>query len=157
MTTTAAAQSYFQYINFSGVAGPNSLNGIHTSHIMPSYTYNTVNHPIYPTGGRSLFISTDFAGSVLGGNVNTVRPSVDVKYFKQAPWHKNHILAFHVLGSHDHRLRRQVHSAVLAHLHRRRAGCPRIRDLGHHADRVRGLQRQRQRAERRWLARAPRR
>ena len=40
-----------------------------------------------------------FAGSVLGGNVNTVRPTVDFKYFKPAPWHKSHILAFHFMGS----------------------------------------------------------
>jgi outer membrane protein insertion porin family len=99
ITRTDAATSYFQYINFSGVAGPNALNGIRTSHIIPSYTYNTVNHPISPTAGRSVFLSVDFAGSVLGGNVNTVRPSLDIKYFKQAPWHKSHILAFHVLGS----------------------------------------------------------
>jgi outer membrane protein insertion porin family len=99
ITRTDAATSYFQYINFSGVAGPNALNGIHTSHITPSYTYNTVNHPISPTGGRSVFFSVDFAGSVLGGNVNTIRPSLDLKYFKPAPWHKSHILAFHVLGS----------------------------------------------------------
>jgi outer membrane protein insertion porin family len=99
VTNTTAAQNYFQYINFSGVYGPNSLSGIHTSHIVPSYTYNTVNHPISPTAGRSLFLSTDFAGSVLGGNINTVRPSIDMKYFKQAPWHRSHILAFHLLGS----------------------------------------------------------
>ena len=53
ITRTDAAQSYFQYINFSGVAGPNSLEGIRTSHIVPSYTYNTVNHPISPTAGHS--------------------------------------------------------------------------------------------------------
>ncbi len=99
VTTTDAAKAYFQYINFSGVAGPNSLSGIRTSHVVPSYTYNTVNHPISPTAGRSLFISTDFAGSILGGNINTIRPSIDVKYFKQAPWHKSHVLAFHALGS----------------------------------------------------------
>jgi outer membrane protein insertion porin family len=99
VTTTDAAKAYFTYINFSGVYGPNSLNGIHTSHIVPSYTYNTVNHPISPTAGRSLFLSVDFAGSVLGGNINTVRPAVDVKYFKPAPWHRSHILAFHALGS----------------------------------------------------------
>ena len=93
--TTVPRKAYFQYINFSGVAGPNSLSGIRTSHIVPSYTYNTVNHPISPTAGRSLFVSADFAGSILGGNVNTIRPSIDVKYFKQAPWHKSHILAFH--------------------------------------------------------------
>ena len=96
---TAAAQSYFNYINFSGIAGPNSLQGIRTSRIVPSFSYNTVNHPITPTGGKSLFISTAFSGSFLGGNVNTIQPVIDGKYFKPAPWHKTHILAFHVLGS----------------------------------------------------------
>ena len=98
-TLTTAANNYFQYINFSGVAGPNSLDGIHTSHIIPSYSYNTVNHPISPTGGRSLFISADFAGSILGGNVNTISPTIDAKYFHPNPLHKSHILAFHVMGS----------------------------------------------------------
>jgi outer membrane protein insertion porin family len=99
VTQTDAATAYFQYINFSGVAGPNSLNGIHTSHIVPSYTYNTVNHPIEPTAGHSIFASVDFAGSVLGGNVNTVGPTAEFKYFKPAPWHKTHILALRVMGS----------------------------------------------------------
>src|SRR6185369_15655461 len=98
-TETTAATNYFQYINFSGVAGPNSLTGVHTSHISPSYTYNTVNHPISPTAGRSLFASVDFAGSFLGGNVNTIRATVDAKYFKPAPWHRSHILAFHGMAS----------------------------------------------------------
>ena len=99
VTETTAATTYFQYINFSGVAGPNSLNGIHTSHIVPSYTYNTVNHPIEPTGGRSLFLSADFAGSILGGNVNTISPAAEFKYFHPAPWHRSHILALRLMGS----------------------------------------------------------
>jgi outer membrane protein insertion porin family len=99
ITQTTASTNYFQFINFSGVAGPNSLSGIHTSHVTPSYTYNTVNQPINPTGGRSLYISTDFAGSFLGGNVNTISPAIDAKYFKPAPWHKTHILAFHAMAS----------------------------------------------------------
>jgi outer membrane protein insertion porin family len=98
-TQTNAATNYFRYINFSGVAGPNSLTGIHTSHIVPSYSYNTVNHPITPTAGRSLFISMDFAGSILGGNVNTVRPTVDAKYFRPSPLNRSHILAFHFMGT----------------------------------------------------------
>jgi outer membrane protein insertion porin family len=98
-TQTTAAANYFQYINFSGVAGPNSLEGVRTSHITPSYSYNTVNHPITPTAGRSLFASADFSGSFLGGNVNTVRATLDGKYFKQAPWHRSHILAFHGMAS----------------------------------------------------------
>ncbi len=98
-TETTAATSYFDYINFSGITGPNALQGIRTSRIVPSFSYNTVNHPITPTGGKSLFISNAFDGSVLGGNVNTITPVIEGKYFKQAPWHKSHILAFHLLGS----------------------------------------------------------
>jgi outer membrane protein insertion porin family len=75
VATTTAAKQYFQYINFSGVSGPNALNGIKTSQITPSYSYNTVNHPITPNAGRSVFVSVAFAGSVLGGTVNTVRRS----------------------------------------------------------------------------------
>ena len=99
ITETAAALAYFTYINFNGVAGPNSLSGVRTSSITPSYTYNTVNHPINPTGGRSLFISTGFAGSILGGNVNTISPAIDGKYFHVNPLHRNHVLAFHLLSS----------------------------------------------------------
>ena len=98
-TETTAATSYFDYINFSGIVGPNALQGIRTSRIVPSFSYNTVNHPITPTGGKSLFISTTFAGSFLGGNVNTIQPVIEGKYFKPAPWHKSNILAFHLLGS----------------------------------------------------------
>jgi outer membrane protein insertion porin family len=99
VTLTTAAQNYFQYIDFSGVAGPNSLTGIHTSHVAASYTFNTVNHPINPTGGHSIFFSFDFAGSFLGGNVNTIRPTVEYKGFRPAPWHHSHILALHAMVS----------------------------------------------------------
>src|SRR5581483_1193605 len=98
-TETNAATSYFQYLYFAGVSGPSQLNGVKTSSITPSYTYNSVNSPINPTAGRSIYFSTSFAGSVLGGNVNTVSPAVDIKYFKPAPWHKKHVLAFHLSGS----------------------------------------------------------
>jgi len=99
VTLTDAAKNYFQYINFSGVAGPNALEGIRTSHITASYTFNTVNHPINPTGGHSIFFSMDYAGSVLGGNVNTIRPTAEYKVFHPAPWHKSHILALRAMTS----------------------------------------------------------
>ncbi len=98
-TLTTAASNYFSYIYFDGVYGPNALDGVRTSHITPSYSYNTVNHPITPTAGRSLFISSDFAGSFLGGNVNTVRLTVDAKYFHPSPLNHKHILAFHMMAS----------------------------------------------------------
>ncbi|MCP5109780.1 MAG: outer membrane protein assembly factor BamA, partial [bacterium] len=63
-----SAQTFFEFTNFQGLAGPNSLNGIRTSRVVPAYQYNTVDHPITPSRGRSLFASTSFAG--IGGNVN---------------------------------------------------------------------------------------
>jgi outer membrane protein insertion porin family len=99
ITNNNTSTQYFQYINFQGVNGPNSLSGIKTSSITPSYSYNTVNHPISPTSGKSIFFSTQFAGSVLGGNVNTVRPTLDLKYYLPNPLNRNHILAFHLMGS----------------------------------------------------------
>jgi outer membrane protein insertion porin family len=97
-TLTDAATQYFQYLNFQSVGGPNSLSGIKTSQITPSYTYNTVNHPITPTAGKSIFVTFPFSGSILGGNVNTINPTVDMKYFRKAPYFKNHVIGAHVLG-----------------------------------------------------------
>ena len=103
-----------------------------------------------------VLLRCDFAGSVLGGNVNTIRPTIDLKYFKPAPWHQDAHPGVPRHGLADHRLRRQVRPAVLAHLHGRRAGCPRLRDLGHHAHRLHSLQHRRQRVEQRRHRRAPR-
>jgi len=94
-----AATSYFTYINFEGVNGPNSLTGIHTSSITPSYSYNTVSNPINPTSGKSIYLATQFSGSFLGGNVNTVRPTFEFKYFHPNPLHRTHILAAHFMTS----------------------------------------------------------
>jgi outer membrane protein insertion porin family len=52
-----------------------------------------------PTRGKSIYISTEFAGSILGGNVNTIRPSVDVQYYHPAPHFRRNTLALHVLTS----------------------------------------------------------
>jgi outer membrane protein insertion porin family len=101
VTKTDAATNYFQYLNFQTVSGPNALRGIRTSRIVPSYSYNSKNHPITPTQGKSIYIATDFSGSFLGGNVNTVRPTVDIQYFRPAPafLSRHHVLAAHILGS----------------------------------------------------------
>ncbi|HLJ47035.1 MAG TPA: outer membrane protein assembly factor BamA [Bryobacteraceae bacterium] len=96
-TLTTASNQYFNYLDFQGVGGPNSLNGIRTSKVIPSYTFNTVNHPITPTAGKSLFFSVAFAGSVLGGNVNTLEPTLDAKYFRGG-FKKGHVIGMHLLG-----------------------------------------------------------
>ena|SRR5579884_1432613 len=96
-TLTTASQQYFNYLDFQGVSGPNALDGIRTSKIIPSYTYNTVNHPITPTAGKELFLSAGFAGSALGGNVNTVEPTIDAKYFRSG-FKKGHVIGMHLFG-----------------------------------------------------------
>ncbi len=96
---SVGATSYFTYINFLGVNGPNALNGIKTFSITPSYTYNSKNSFQNPTAGRSIFFSIKAAGSVLGANVNTIQPTFDAQYYHASPrWHKN-VLAFHFLAT----------------------------------------------------------
>jgi outer membrane protein insertion porin family len=96
-TLTTASKTYFQYINFQGLGGPNSLSGIRTSKVIPSFNYNTVDHPITPSRGKSLFLSTTVAGSALGGNVNMIEPTIDAKYFRSG-FFKGHVIGMHGLG-----------------------------------------------------------
>jgi outer membrane protein insertion porin family len=92
---TTAATSYFTYLDFQGISGPNSLTGIRTSTITPSFSYNTVDHPIIPTHGLRVSISAGFSGSVLGGNVNVVQPAFDVAYFRRGLFRRN-VMGFHL-------------------------------------------------------------
>ncbi len=96
---TSAAKNYFQYINFLGLNGngANQLTGIDTSMITPTLSYNTVNHPIIPTKGLRASLSFGFAGSVLGGNVNTMQPALDVAYFRRGIF-KGNVMGFHFAG-----------------------------------------------------------
>ena len=96
-TITDAAKQYYDYINFQNINGPNQLDGIKSSTVSPSYTYNSVNHPITPTGGKSLSASLQFSGSFLGGNVNQIEPVIDAKYFR-AGLKKGHVIGMHVLA-----------------------------------------------------------
>jgi len=68
---------YFQELNFRNISGPDSLKGIVTSKLLPSFSINTIDSPMRPHRGRSLFIGGDVAG--LGGNVSFVRPLVEYK------------------------------------------------------------------------------
>ena len=93
-TLTTAAQVYYQNLNFLNFNGPNELNGIISSSVTPSYTYNSVDSPITPTRGKSISLSTQFSGSVLGGNVNQILPVADIRYFRRGLSPK------HVIGMH---------------------------------------------------------
>jgi outer membrane protein insertion porin family len=98
-TLSAGASTYFTYINFLGVNGPNALNGIKTLSITPSYSYNSRNNFQNPTAGTSIFFSIKAAASVLGANVNIINPTFDAQYYHVSPrWHRN-VLAFHLLAT----------------------------------------------------------
>jgi outer membrane protein insertion porin family len=50
------------------------------SKIGPSFVYNTVDHPIFPTSGSRYTLSMDWAG--IGGNTNFVNPRAEaIRYF----------------------------------------------------------------------------
>ena len=94
---TTSATSYFDYLDFQGVGGPNSLSGIKASTITPTFAYNTVNHPITPTKGLRVNFSFGYTGTQLGGNVNTLQPSLDAAYFRKGLF-KGNVMGFHVNG-----------------------------------------------------------
>ena len=74
-----ASKILFTNINFRGISGPNALNGIITSKLVPSFTMNTLDAAYQPHHGKSIFIGGEFSG--LGGTVYTMRPIVQYKQF----------------------------------------------------------------------------
>ena len=93
----ASSEAYFQYSNFLNFDGPNSLTGIVTSRVIPSYTYNTIDHPITPSRGKSFFASLSYAGGPLGGNVNMIEPTLSFTYFRQG-LKRGHVIGTRLLG-----------------------------------------------------------
>jgi len=97
-----ASQAYFEAINFRGLAGPNALSGIVSSQVQPTFTYNTINDAWNPTSGKYLFAALGFSGSFMGGNVNTVTPTIEAKYFRPVAHkrtEKPQAIGLHLLAS----------------------------------------------------------
>ena len=91
-----ASRQLFTNLAFSGFSGPNSLEGIVTSKIFPSYTYNTLDSSYQPRHGRSVFLGMELAG--LGGTVRSVRPVA--QYERAFPMQKGrNALLFKFQGS----------------------------------------------------------
>src|SRR5271157_3398474 len=84
-----ASTLLFEQLQFRAIAGPSALNGIVSSSITPSITYNTIDNPINATKGKSFFYSVSLTG--LGGNVKTIANVFDVKYFHPVYHHRNAI------------------------------------------------------------------
>jgi outer membrane protein insertion porin family len=95
---STAATALFDVLQFQQLAGPSSLSGIRESKVTPTLTYNTVDNPVNPTHGKSLFLSSSFEGGPIGGNVNTVSEIVEAKYFRPN-YHRRNVIAVRVLGA----------------------------------------------------------
>ena len=91
-----ASKILFTDLAFRGISGPNSLDGIITSKILPSFSFNTIDSPISPKRGTSLFLGGEIAG--LGGTVRSIRPIVQYKHFNPMQKGRNTI-GFNVQGS----------------------------------------------------------
>lgn len=92
---TNSAKLLFNSISFNGINQPNTLSGIRTSRVIPSIMYNTVNSVFFPTAGKEIEFTTQFAG--LGGNVKLIEPTFQIRYFHKAFW--NNVIGLRFLGS----------------------------------------------------------
>jgi outer membrane protein insertion porin family len=96
-TLTSSATQYYNYLNFLNINGPNQLEGIRTLSVTPTYSYNSTDSPMIPTRGTRFQASLQFAGGILGGNVNQVLPVIDWAHFR-AGLKPSHVIGMHVLA-----------------------------------------------------------
>ena len=66
------------------------------SKIGPSYLFNTVDHPIFPTSGTRYTLNLDFAG--VGGNTNFVNPRAEAIWYFPLTATRRHSLGFRIQG-----------------------------------------------------------
>ncbi len=91
-----ASRSLFEQLAFRGIAGPAALKGVVTSKVLPTFSFSTIDNPLRPHRGRSFFLGGEISG--LGGNVRSIRPIVEYKYFRPMNKGRN-TLGFRVQGS----------------------------------------------------------
>lgn len=101
-TFSTASQQLFEQIAFRNLSGPNALQGIITSKLIPNFSYSSIDYPQRPHTGKSLYMAADISG--IGGNVASIRPVVEFKQF--FPMHNfrhnregSHTLGYRILGS----------------------------------------------------------
>jgi outer membrane protein insertion porin family len=96
LALSTASKNLFEFLAFSGVSGPNALNGIITSKIFPNFSFNTLDSAISPHHGHQMTLGAELAG--LGGTVRSIRPLVQYKQFIPVQNRRNAI-GFNVQGS----------------------------------------------------------
>jgi outer membrane protein insertion porin family len=90
-TFSQSAELLFDSIQFTSLAGPSALNGIHSSKITPTVSYSTVNSQLNPTNGKEFYYGLSFEGGPLQGNVNTVSNTFMMKYFHPV-YHRRNVI-----------------------------------------------------------------
>jgi len=84
-----ASSLLFQSIQYRSFAGPSALNGIVSSTITPTITYNSVDNPVNPVTGKSMLYTLAFTGGPIGGNVNTITNLFEYKQFRPVNKRRN--------------------------------------------------------------------
>src|SRR5438270_626421 len=79
VATTTASKQLFNFLDFSGLSGPNALNGIITSKLLLNYSKNGLDAALYPHSGTEYFLGAEFSG--LGGTVRSIRPIAEWKHY----------------------------------------------------------------------------
>ncbi len=87
-----SATLLFEETKFTTLAGPSALNGIRSSKITPTVTYNTVDSPVNPTHGKSFYYGFSLEGGPLQGNVDTVANTFSMSYFRPN-YHRRNTIA----------------------------------------------------------------
>jgi len=93
-----ASKLLFTALKYQSVSGPSALDGIVSSTVTPSITYNTIDNPVNPSRGKSYSYSASFQGGPLGGNVKTITNVFDFKYFRPTYHHRN-TMGFHLTSA----------------------------------------------------------
>jgi len=87
-----SATLLFEQTKFTSIAGPSALNGIRSSKITPTVTYNTVDSPVNPTHGKSFYYGFSLEGGPLQGNVNTFSNTFSMSYYRPH-YHRRNVIA----------------------------------------------------------------
>jgi outer membrane protein insertion porin family len=76
--------------------GSGGFGRYRTRKLIPSFVYDAVD-PYYPTRGKSVALSFEYNGGLLGGNANYYRPTLEFKYFRP---HRGNVIAMRFSASH---------------------------------------------------------
>jgi outer membrane protein insertion porin family len=76
-----SATLLFEQTKFTTLAGPSALNGLRSSKITPTVSYNTVDSPVNPTHGKSIYYGFSLEGGPLQGNIDTIGNTFSMSYF----------------------------------------------------------------------------